>query len=185
MEELDKMKGDAERARKWIAAMFGYTQELEEQLEKADSETDPKRALAYVEHGFHIIDWEGKSLSEGDKGEKRLQQDLKVLVKKLPDDQQPTAKELYRQFKVTRAKIVAAGARYTGDLRSELRKIETYEKLMARSDDQGETIKAHLHKLFEEAEEDVRELIKWISSNQEVIRKIIGFEEELERREAA
>ena len=70
-----------------------------------------------------------------------------------------------------------------GELREELNDIRTEEALLKRlkgKDGDAKNLKAKLAHTFNNVENEVKELIRWVQSTQAILKNIEGFESELE-----
>ena len=173
VKELERLDKDAEKAVKWLAAEFEYAQKLIAELEEINRETDSKKAEREAKQAISIFTWIGRGERRTDREERKVISGLKKLGELLPPELRNKEEDFVRQLSVAEGMLVKPASRYTGEIRSELKDIRNNEHLLRGLKNHPEIIAKVQDKLKKEVyavEAGVKELKKWIESNQAILK---------------
>ena len=173
LKELDKLDEDAKKAVKWLAAEFEYAQKLIDELEEINRETDSVRAEKDAKKAISIFTWIGRGERRSDREEQKVISGLKKLGELLPLELRAREEEFVRQLSIAEGMLVKFASRYAGEIRSELKDIRKNEHLLRGLKNHPEIITKVQDKLKKEVyavEAGVKELKKWIESNQAILK---------------
>jgi len=183
VEEIEHLKKDVEKAIGRVGAEYSYAKKLLDQLKEIENK-EPDEALKEIRKAFHFLRWVGRAERRTDQSEKKIIAELKELGPLLPQKLKEHEEKLLKQLEVAEAKLVKAASivSFTGELRDDLRKIQTDEQLLKKLEGKdGEKIKADLQKCFKDAEDGLKDLITWVSATETILENIEGFQSELEK----
>ena len=173
LKELDKLDEDAKKAVKWLAAEFEYAQKLIDELEEINRETDSVRAEKDAKKAISIFTWIGRGERRSDREEQKVISGLKKLGELLPLELRAREEKFVRQLSIAEEMLVKFASRYAGEIRSELKDIRKNEHLLRGLKNHPEIITKVQDKLKKEVyavEAGVKELKKWIESNQAILK---------------
>ncbi|MBU0457049.1 MAG: hypothetical protein ABH824_03490 [Nanoarchaeota archaeon] len=183
VKELKLLKEDVEKAIGRVAAEYSYTRDLQDKIEQIEKEAEESdAALRDAKKGFRILRWIGRAERRVDQSEIRIIDELKELGKILPKNLKEKEEELLKGLEIAEAKLVKAASMFTGGVREDLLNIQTDEQLLKKLKSKGnEKIKVDLQNCFTKAKNGIKDLEKWLSATEAILKNIKGFEETLER----
>lgn len=175
------LKENVEEAVGKVAAEYSFAKDLQQKFARIERE-EPDAALRDVKKGFRILRWIGRGQRRVDESEKDIIRELQGLGEILPQNLHAKEERLLRDLKVAEGKLVKAASRFTGELRTDLLEIKTDEQLLRKLEGaDGEKVRSHLTKALNDAQEGIKELLKWLESTEAILKEIKGFAESLER----
>src|SRR3989338_7884821 len=101
--------------------------------------------------------------------------------KELPEKLREREEELKKKLQLTERQILRIADRYRGELQRDLRDIITEEELLKKLTERNtDKIRSELGLLFTQTKRHVDDLILWVSTMEEILLEIRGFDRELE-----
>ena len=176
------LKNDVKNAMAQVAAEYSYAETLRDHLNEIEEgpgfwEKKDKKAM---KKAFRILRWLSRGERQADKYEKRVIGDLKEFGKHLSARLKGKEEELLAQLEIAEKKILVQASFYQGELRKDLNNIQTEEQLLEKVRE-DETLKKELVSFWAKIKADVNELIKWLSSIEEILRGAAELEQKANR----
>ncbi len=183
MKELKNLKKNTIKAVGRVAAEFKFATDFKDELEVI-TRSEPDKAKREVKRALRILRWVGRAERRVDQSEGRILSNLTELGKILPTNLKTQEETLHQQLEVAEKELIRLASTFLGKLKGELETIKTDEALLIRyqkNPEQAKHIHAHLRVFLNETKKDVDNLLRWVSSTEQILRKIKGFEETLEQ----
>jgi len=178
VEELEELEEKTLAAIKWVSAEFKYANDLKETLDKVEKE-GAEEAVKDLKKAFHALRYMGRCELKAESKEDDIKKALEKIEGILPENWKKMDQKLVTELDVARGKLITLASRFTGKLSGELKKIRKEELTIEHFEDKKNTDPAMVDKLKEElkslldtAEEEIKELIKWIGGTEAILEKI-------------
>ena len=183
VKEVEKLDEETRKAVGRVAAEYKYALDFKKELQQIEQD-NPEDALRDIKKGISILRWVGRAERRVDQSERKILSTLEDLGEVLPENLKTESEELSKELSVAEAKLVHLASMFRGKVKQELEDIKTDEALLQKYHDnpsQAEHLHTHLQGLFHSAKGHVDEMLQWIGTTQAVLKKVIGFEETLQR----
>ncbi len=160
-------------ALEWLAAEFKFLKQLDQDLQKIDQEPLEEKEKD-LQKDKRVIRYIGKS-------ERRLESDIKDIIKQLEKDKEVNIKTgklktIITELTVPANELISKGSLYVGDLKKRLKKMRTDAAIAKKYPS-----KPHqdlIHTELENLDSEVRTLIRWITGLDAALKKAATFFEE-------
>jgi hypothetical protein len=173
---LKEMREHVNKAIGVVASEYSYAKRLQNELNKAEKDSDVGHGVKKVNKALHILYWLSRGERKADMLEKDIIESLKKFKKDLPSDLQQKEDELIKELQIAEGELSKKASLYVGDLRKELKNIKTVEQLARKYRNKREQklkIIKQLKLFFSEVEADVATVIKWLESTEVILKEVL------------
>ncbi|MBU1111950.1 MAG: hypothetical protein KJ896_04150 [Nanoarchaeota archaeon] len=131
VKELEQLSKKSEHAIKFLAAEFGFVEELENELAQAERE-EPAGAAKKAKQMLRTYRWVARSEYRSARDEDAILDLLGELEKILPKNERENAETYRKQLKIANDILKKATSFYTGELKKDISDVEKDEALIAQ-----------------------------------------------------
>lgn len=165
MSDLNNLYVDIKKAIGEVAAEYAYAKALKDKIDQISKTTLTKKD---IRKALHVLRWLSRSERKVDRVERQIITYLQS-IKDASSQWQGQEEQLLTKLKITQASLLKKASFYTGELRSELLTIETYDELRIKFKDNPAKLKSieeNLTRFTSTMKDSLESLLQWTETTQ-------------------